>query len=457
MDYQRISRPCLPCTERIGNYDDFHIRLAPEDRRNQGGRCMNCGVPFCQSVYGCPLHNLIPEWNDEIWNGSMIQALSRLLKTNNFPEFTGRVCPALCENACICGMDDPAEAVTIRENELAIIEYAWENGLMEPQVPCVRTGKKAAIVGSGPAGLAAAEQLNRRGHTVTVYERNNRPGGLLTYGIPNMKLDKKIVARRIEKMAAEGVQFVTGVNVGVYIPGSRLLEENDAVILCCGAGKPRSIEAKGLEAGGVFQALDYLTESTKSLLDGRSSIYTAKGKDVVIVGNGDTATDCVATALRQGAKSVTQLVRKPNPGSAPRIWPYRSTSLKTDYGQEEAAAAFGKDPRMFRSKAKELIADEKGNLKEILVTCGEEEITIPAQMLLIAAGFSGAEEKTAEAFGLSLNEKGRIGGEGHRTSNPKIFTAGDARLGATLVVTAIAEGRAAAKEVDEFLEGYTNL
>ena len=488
LEYERMNRPDLPVSVRTQDFCEFHGQLEEDDRRRQGGRCMNCGVPFCQSEYGCPLHNLIPEWNDEVFGGNWPHALSRLLKTNNFPEFTGRVCPALCENACICGMDDQKSAVTVRDNELAIIETAWEKGLMEPVPPSVRTDKKIAIVGSGPAGLAAADQLNRRGHKVTVYEKDIRPGGLLMYGIPNMKLDKSIVERRIRKMEKEGIEFITGANVGTYIPGEQLIREYDAVLLCCGARRPRAVDNADEKVPGVYQAMTYLTENTKALLlsaedrdrlenpttvqagmngTGRlrspglhgshAPVISARGKNVVIIGNGDTATDCVATAVRQGAKSITQLVRKPRPDDTERIWPYKSNREKKDYGQEEAEAVYGSDPRMYRSTVKELITDKNGRLSGIVVNQAGSEITIPADMLLLAAGFAGAEEKTASAFGLSLNEKGLLGSSLYTTSDPKVFAAGDMRRGATLVVTAIAEGRAAARAVDEYLEGYTNL
>ena len=473
LEYERMDRPALPVLERTDHFLDFHLHLKAEERREQGGRCMNCGVPFCQSSFGCPLHNLIPEWNDEVYGSNWQHALSRLLKTNNFPEFTGRVCPALCETACICGMNDQRDAVTVRDNELAIIEYAWEKGLMEPVPPAVRTGRRIAVVGSGPAGLAAADQLNKRGHSVTVYERDINPGGLLMYGIPNMKLDKQVVQRRIRKMEAEGIEFITGVNVGTYLPGEKLMAGYDAVILCCGARKPRTVDTVDEKVSGVCQAMTYLTENTKALLlsaqenpggmsavgirGSHTPVISAKGKHVVIVGNGDTATDCVATAVRQGAKSVTQLVRKPRPAGQERIWPYKSMKERIDYGQEEAAEVYGQDPRMYQSTVKELICDDGGKLISIVVKQAGKEVTIPADMLLLAAGFAGAEEKTAASFGLLLNEKNRLGQNDYRTENPKVFAAGDMRLGATLVVTAIAEGRGAARAVDKYLEGYTNL
>ena len=416
---------------------------------------MNCGVPFCQSEYGCPLHNLIPEWNDEVFAGNMPHALSRLLKTNNFPEFTGRVCPALCENACVCGLD--GEPVTVRDNELAIIESAWENGRMVPVPPAVRTGKRIAVVGSGPAGLAAADQLNRRGHSVTVYERDDRPGGLLMYGIPNMKLDKSVIARRVEKMAAAGVEFVCGTEIGRDIPGDELTARYDAVILSCGARQARASGWEDSAVSGVLPALEFLTAATKAVLAGDGSEHSAGDRHVIVVGNGDTATDCVATALRQGAASVTQLVRKPKPRAASRVWPYRSAGEKRDYGQEEAAALFGHDPRLYETTVTKLLPDESGALRAVVVKCGGEERELPADLLLLATGFSGAEPSAAEAFGLSLDERGRLGGEDYRTADPKVFACGDLRRGASLVVWAIAEGRACARAADVFLEGYSNL
>ncbi len=458
LEYQRADRPGAPPVSRVENFSDFHGRLPETERREQGARCMNCGVPFCQSDFGCPLHNLIPEWNDEIYSGNWAHALARLLKTNNFPEFTGRVCPALCETACTCGMHDGA--VSVRDNELSVIEYAYANGLISPKIPPVRTGKRVAVVGSGPAGLAAADQLNQRGHSVTVYERDDAPGGLLMYGIPNMKLEKDVITRRLEKMRAEDVRFITGVSVGEDISAEEMLAQYDAVILCCGARKARDIEAENRNVEGVYQALEYLTQSTKAVLSGGESALSAAGKNVVIIGNGDTATDCLATAIRQRAASVTQLVRRaaPDPDTQ-NAWPRRPAGEGLDYGHEEACAVYGHDVRLYETTAKKLISDESGRLTGILAQKGKEELTVPAEMLLIAAGFSGAEEFPAAAFGLSLDGKGRLGNgpRPYHTDNPKIFAAGDMRRGASLVASAIAEGRACAKEVDKYLEGYTNL
>ncbi len=454
MEYERTERPAAGAAVRTESFGEFHGELSEAQRRIQGARCMNCGVPFCQSEYGCPLHNLIPEWNDEVFSGNWSHALDRLLKTNNFPEFTGRVCPALCESACVCGLY-AGGAVTVKDNELAVIEYAYEHGLIRPDVPQVRTGKKVAVVGSGPAGLAVADQLNHRGHSVTVLERDDRLGGLLMYGIPNMKLDKAVIDRRVRRMETEGVSFVTGVDASGI--AERLLREYDAVALCCGARAARDVPLENRDAGGVYQALDYLTEATRSLLDGKKCGCSAKGKHVVVVGNGDTATDCVATAIRQGALSVTQLVRKPASQDGPALWPYRRRSAAPDYGQQEAIAAFGHDPRMYDTVAKKLVAGKSGSLAALEVTSAGKTKKLPCQMLLIAAGFSGAEDAPAEAFGLKLDERGRLGGADGRTANEKVFTAGDMRRGASLVAVAIAEGRRCAKVIDEYLEGYTNL
>ena len=455
LEYARVDRPAVPARERISGFGEFHTEPGAETRTEQGARCMNCGVPFCQSDYGCPLHNLIPEWNDEISARNMEYALRRLLKTNDFPEFTGRVCPALCENACVCSLY--GEAVTIRDNELAVIENAWASGMMKPEPPLVRTGKRVAVVGSGPAGLAAAQQLNRRGHSVTVYERDDRPGGLLMYGIPNMKLDKAVILRRIAKMEAEGIRFVCGTSVGKDISPKELKAEYDAVILCCGARRERSLGVDTAGVRGVVPALEYLSAATRSLLDGAGNSLDARGLRVVVVGNGDTATDCVATALRQGAASVTQLVRKPKREKTERIWPYPADGEKTDYGQEEAAALFGCDPRRYGTTVRKVVADEDGSLSSLIVLTDGTEQEIGADLLLTATGFSGAEPETAAAFGLETDERGLLGDERYRTADPKVFACGDMRRGASLVVWAIAEGRACARIVDRELEGYTNL
>ncbi len=480
LDYERQSNPWLPPEERLQSFAEFRRDLNEAERRRQGARCMNCGVPFCQSgmtlagmATGCPLHNLIPEWNDEVYLGNDRHALDRLLKTNNFPEFTGRVCPALCEAACTCGLN--GEAVTVHDNELFIIETGFANGDVKPRPPAVRTQKKVAVVGSGPAGLTVADQLNRRGHNVTVFERSDRVGGLLMYGIPNMKLDKSVVQRRVDLMTAEGVTFCTGVEVGKTRRAEELTAEFDAVVLCCGARQPRDLTVPGREAAGVHFAVNFLTANTKSLLDSGFTdrrFIDAKNKRVVIVGGGDTGNDCVGTVLRHGCKSVVQLEMMPKPPEERgenNPWPQFPRTLKTDYGQQEAAARFGHDPRVYETTVKSLQTDGKGRLKAVetvkvamqgrtpVPVAGSEE-TLPADLLIIAAGFTGCEEALPTAFGLPLTPRRTLATTGgSATEKPGIFAAGDARRGQSLVVWAIAEGRGCAKEVDEYLMGYTNM
>ena len=483
LEYQRQTNAGEGPLERTAHYREFHVRLDREARRRQGARCMECGVPFCQSgavlngmVSGCPLHNLIPEWNDLIYQGNFKRALGRLLKTNNFPEFTGRVCPALCEAACTCGLN--GEAVTIKENELGIIEDAWEQGLMAPRPPEVRTGMRVAVVGSGPSGLACADMLNKRGHRVTVFEKNDRPGGLLMYGIPNMKLDKRVVERRVRLMEEEGVEFRVNVRVGTEVSPEALRREFDAVVLCCGAEHPRDIRAEGREgAGGVLFAVDFLRQTTKSLLDSGlkdGNFVSAKGLDVVVVGGGDTGNDCVGTAIRQGCKSVTQLEMMPCPPmsrTADNPWPEFPRVCKTDYGQEEAIARFGQDPRRYCTTVNRILTGEDGRITAVETVQvkldearrtqpvpGSEEI-LPCGLLLIAAGFLGCDEETAAAFGVELSPRRTVKTEAgkYASSIPGIFTAGDMHRGQSLVVWAILEGRECAKEVDAFLDGYSNL
>ena len=467
--------------ERIQNFEEFKLPLPAAQRTAQAARCMNCGVPFCQCgenfggmFSGCPLHNMIPEWNDEIYNGNWRQALNRLLKTSNFPEFTGRVCPALCEAACTCGMNGPS--VTVHDNELAIVEEGWKQGWITPRAIPVRSGKQVAVIGSGPSGLAVADQLNHRGHNVTVFEREDAPGGLLMYGIPNMKLDKRVVARRIRLMEEEGVTFRTQCDVGGDVDAQEILNQFDAVVLCCGSKTPRDLSVPGRDAEGIHFAVDYLTAATKKVV-GKTADFaiTAKDKDVIIVGGGDTGNDCVGTAIRQGCRSVIQLEmmgcppeeRQPN-----NPWPQWPRVKKTDYGQQEAIAVFGSDPRIYKTTIQEIKADDQGNVTSV-VTVGLESKQVdgrfvmapvegtqeerPCSLLLIAAGFVGCQSYVAEAFGLPRDKRGSIVTSDYRTENPKIFAAGDCRRGQSLVVWAITEGRACAKEVDEALMGYTNL
>lgn len=460
---------------RIADFQEFHIPLLDEKRRQQGARCMNCGVPFCQSaieinhmVTGCPLHNLIPEWNDEIFHHNDERALSRLLKTNPFPEFTGRVCPALCEKACVCGLH--GEAVTIKDNELFIIEKAYQNQLMKAEKSSVCSFKKVAVVGSGPAGLTVAYKLNQRGHQVSVFEKDDRLGGLLMYGIPQMKLEKQIIERRIQLMKEEGVQFYTNVHVGKDLTKEDLLKDYDAIVLCCGAKKARDLNVVGREAKGIYFAVDFLKSTTQDILNQTSFRIDAKGKHVVVVGGGDTGNDCVGTCIRQGCASVTQLEMMPSPPHQnTRPWPMWPDELKTDYGQEESLAVFKQDPRVYATTIKECI-EEDGQLKAVKTIQGrivdgqwvekeDSEKMLKADLLLIAAGFVGIEDDIKEQFDLSVNQRQVVMTmpKSYATKEEKIFVAGDMHRGQSLVVWAIAEGNECAKEVDRYLMGYSYM
>ena len=485
LEYERKNNKAVEPLERIKNFNEFHTPMSDKDRKEQASRCMNCGVPFCQSgmmingmASGCPLNNLVPEWNDLLYHGCMKEALQMLRQTNNFPEFTSRVCPALCEAACTCGLND--SPVTCKANENAIVEYGYANGLMEARKPKVRTGKKVAIIGSGPSGLAAADQLNRRGHDVTVFERNDHIGGLLMYGIPNMKLEKWVIDRKQKVMEEEGVKFVVNADVGKTVKAADIVKDYDSVILACGASNPRDIKATGREADGIYFAVDFLTRSTKHVLTGKKDGWVdTKGKNVVVIGGGDTGNDCVGTAVRQGAKSVVQIEmmpKLPDERAANNPWPEWPRVCKTDYGQEEAIAVFGKDPRIYHATVKEFIADKNGKLKKVklvklepkkdaktgrlnMVEIPGSEFEIPADYVLIAAGFLGTQDYVAKAFGVKLNARTNVEtAEGsYKTSVDKVFTAGDMHRGQSLVVWGINEGRHVAREVDEFLMGYTNL
>ena len=487
MEYEREESAAIKPKERIKNFDEFHTPLSLEKQRTQAARCMDCGVPFCQAgmmikgmASGCPLNNLIPEWNDLLYNGNWQQAYNRLHKTSNFPEFTSRVCPALCEKACTCGLN--GEAVCTKENEKAIIEKAYEEGWAAPKPPKVRTDKRIAVVGSGPSGLAVADQLNRRGHLVTVYERSDRVVGLLRYGIPNMKLEKHIIDRKIEVMKAEGVTFITDANIGENVKAKKLLEEYDSVVLACGASNPRDIKAPGRDANGIYFAVDFLKSTTKSLLDSGltdGKYISAKGKNVIVIGGGDTGNDCVGTSIRHGCKSIMQLEMMPKP-PVDRLpnnpWPQWPKVLKTDYGQEEAIAVFGEDPRVYQTTVKEFIKDKKGNLCKVKLVKLEpkkdektgrmmmsevagSEYEVDCELVPIAAGFLGTQKYVSDAVGVELNERTNVKTAPGKfaTNVDKVFTAGDMHRGQSLVVWAIREGRDAAREVDEYLMGYTNL
>ena len=487
MDFEREENLSSSVSERIKNYKEFHTPLDAEQRRSQAARCMNCGVPFCQNgkpikgmVSGCPLNNLIPEWNELIYRNKSDEALKRLLMTNNFPEFTSRVCPALCEKACTCGID--SKPVTVRDNEYHVIENGFNSGLMNPQIPAYRSGKKIAVIGSGPSGLAAADTLNKRGHSVTVYERSDRIGGLLMYGIPNMKLEKWVIDRRRKLMEAEGVTFVTNADVGKNVSAEEIKREYDAVILACGASKPRDINANGRDSKGIYFAVDFLKATTKSLLDSNladNNYISAKDKNVIVIGGGDTGNDCIGTAVRHGCKSVVQLEmmpKLPDTRAENNPWPQWPRVCKTDYGQEEAIEVFGHDPRVYQTTVKEFISDDKGNLKgAVLVKLKPEkdektgrlmmkevegsEYTVDVELVLIAAGFLGSESYVTKAFGVEVNARTNVAtAEGSHATNVKnVFTAGDMHRGQSLVVWAIREGRDVAKEVDLSLIGYTNL
>lgn len=493
IEYNRETAHALMPKERIQNFNEFHIPLSREKQQEQGARCMECGVPFCQAgmnimgmTSGCPLHNLIPEWNDLVYTGNWKQAYNRLKKTNNFPEFTSRVCPALCEAACTCGLY--GEPVSTKENEYAIIENAYAEGLAAAQPPKARTGKKVAIIGSGPSGLAAADQLNKRGHSVTVFERSDRIGGLLMYGIPNMKLEKQIIERKVHIMEEEGVVFVTGADVGAKTNAKQILQDYDRVILACGSSNPRDIKAPGRDAKGIYFAVEFLKSTTKALLDERkkkmqsntkSEQISARGKRVIIIGGGDTGNDCVGTSIRHGAKSVTQIEmmpKAPDSRAENNPWPEWPKICKTDYGQQEAIDQFGHDPRIYESTVKEFKKDAKGNVKEVIIVklqwkkdektgrmvmsevAGSEQ-TLKADLILIAAGFLGAQSYAAEAFGVELNERTNVktASGSYKTNVVNVFTAGDMHRGQSLVVWAIREGREAARAVDEDLMGYSNL
>lgn len=494
LEFERVDSEAVSPRERIKNFDEFHERLSREVQCKQGGRCMDCGVPFCQAgtmiagmASGCPLNNLVPELNDLVYHDNFDQAYVRLSKTHPFPEFTSRVCPALCEAACTCGLHQPP--VSTKENEKAIIENAFENGLVVENEPPVRTGKTVAIIGSGPAGLSAALYLNRRGHKVTIYERDDRAGGLLRYGIPNMKLDKRVIDRRIKLMEEAGIEFIYNTNVGKDITAKEITSKYDKVVLCCGASNPRDINIPGRDAKGIYFAVDYLKEVSKALMDNdydmsfkdntKFSFGDLRGKNVVVIGGGDTGNDCVGTSIRLGAGSVVQLEMMPQPPvtrAESNPWPEWPKVLKVDYGQEEAIEMFGQDPRVYQTTATEFIKNKNGRIKEVKIVSlkpekdektgrmnmvpveGTEKV-IKADLVLIAAGFLGSQEYVTADFKVQRDARTNVAtAEGaFLTSEENVFTAGDMHRGQSLVVWALAEGKAAAKEIDKALMGYTNL
>ena len=472
--------------ERIQDWNEFHQHLPEADLRKQGARCMDCGVPFCHTgqlvsgmASGCPIHNLIPEWNDLIYRGLWQEALERLHRTNNFPEFTGRVCPAPCEGSCVLGINAPP--VTIKNIECSIIDHGWENGWVTPEPPAKRTGKKVAIIGSGPAGLCAAAQLNRAGHLVTVFERADRPGGLLMYGIPNMKLDKQqVVLRRLKQLEAEGVQFTCNTEVGKNYLAETLLKEFDATILATGATKPRDLPIEGRQLGGIHFAMEFLTANTKRVLDSQKngSFIDAAGKDVVVIGGGDTGTDCVGTSMRHGCKSLVQVEILPQPPqnrAKDNPWPEWPKVYKMDYGQEEAAAKFGADPRVYLTTATKFEGDAQGRVKAVHTVQVEwtkndkgqfipknvpdTEKVLPAQLVLLAMGFLGPEQPLLESLGVERDARSNAKAdfEKYATNLKSVFACGDCRRGQSLVVWAFNEGRGAARECDRYLMGATNL
>jgi glutamate synthase (NADPH/NADH) small chain len=487
LEFVRTTNPMRPEEERVKDWDEVYVLRDEQTCREQGARCMDCGVPFCHrgelmqgGASGCPINNLIPEWNDLIYRNRWKEALDRLHHTNNFPEFTGRVCPAPCEAGCVLGINEPA--VTIHDNERTIIDKGFENGWVVPEPPEERTGKKVAVVGSGPAGLACAAQLNRAGHNVTVYERADRIGGLLMYGIPNMKLDKAVVQRRVDILAAEGIEFKTGIEVGKDIKADQLQAQYDAVVLTTGATNPRDLPVEGRDLKGVYFAMEFLHANTKSLLDSKLEDglnISAQGKKVIVIGGGDTGTDCVGTSLRHGCKKVTQLEIMPKPAAdrnrVSNPWPQWPANLKTDYGQQEAIKLQGEDPRNFSVMTQKFEGDADGNLVAIhtvevewvdngnggkmpKAVAGSETRT-EADLVLLAMGFLGPEDSVAKQLGVERDVRSnyRADHEVYTTNVKKVFAAGDARRGQSLVVWAINEGRGCAREVDTFLMGDTVL
>jgi len=489
-EYKRVTAAERDPRERIQDWNEFLQPIPMEELQHQGARCMDCGIPFCHTgdmlanmATGCPVHNLIPEWNDLVYHDQWHEALDRLHKTNNFPEFTGRVCPAPCEGSCTLGINEPA--VAIKTIERSIIDRGFEEGWVAPHPPHRRTGKKIAVVGSGPAGLAAAAQLNSAGHTVTVYERADRIGGLLMYGIPNMKLEKSLVERRIELLKAEGIEFVVNTEIGKDIPADKLLSNFDSVVLCTGATRPRDLPIPGRELEGIHFAMEFLHANTKSLLDSQladGNYISAKDKNVIVIGGGDTGTDCLGTSMRHGCKSLVNFEIVPEPPAnrtSNNPWPQWPKIFRVDYGHAERKAVYGEDPREFRISTSEFIGNEDGHvtgLKTMLVDWSKpqengppfspvpgSEQEWPADLVLLAMGFLGPESPAADQLGVSIREgRGNMSWYeadygNYATNVPGVFAAGDCRRGQSLVVWAIKEGREAARECDQYLMGKTQL
>ncbi len=474
-EHERVVEPYRPAKDRVIDFKEIYTDHDDSLLNTQASRCMNCGVPFCQSGEGCPVYNLIPEWNDLVYNEKWEEAFKRLLKTNNFPEVTGRVCPAVCEGACVLGITE--SPVTIKNLEFAIADKGIESGWLKPVKPSARTNRKIAIVGSGPAGLSAAQQLNSVGHNVEVYERADRIGGLMMYGIPNMKLDKSIIDMRIEIMEQEGIKFHTNTNIGGHdkdsISMEELIEDNDIVLLTTGATKPRDLQIENREGAGVYFAMEFLGQNTKSLLDSNltdKNFISAKDKDVIVIGGGDTGNDCLGTSLRHGCKSLTNfeiMPELPKDRLENNPWPLFPRIYKVDYGHEESREVFGKDPREYSVSGKQFIRDKDGKLtgiKTVKVDKDFKEIpgtekTWKADLILLAMGFLGPEHYLNNNLDLELDERSNFKAEHniHKTSHPKVFAAGDCRRGQSLVVWAINEGRAAAREIDLELMGATTL
>ena len=477
MEYDRVDEGKRDPLERVGDWNEFLVQIGDDQLQTQGARCMDCGVPFCHTgeligrlATGCPVNNLIPEWNHLVYQGKWQEALDRLHQTNNFPEFTGRVCPAPCEGSCVLGINEPA--VTIKSIERTIIDRGFEQGWVTPRIPKTRTGKTVAVIGSGPAGLAAADNLNQLGHEVTVLERADRIGGLLTYGIPNMKLDKGVVQRRLDLLVQEGIKFQTNTDVGLTIPAEEIKSKFDAVMICVGATKPRDLKIPGRSLNGIHFAMDYLTGSTSALLGNSDAPISAKGKNVVVIGGGDTGTDCVGTAIRQDCESVVNLEivsRAPEERADSNPWPQWPLIFRTDYGHAEAKAKFGGDPRQFAVETVEFVADNNWNLTGVKTSEVDWSIERPgvapfspvegteklikADLVFLALGFLGPDPRISEAFGLETGPRSNIlaNTSDYETSQPGVFAAGDCRRGQSLVVWAIREGRQAAEVCDRFL------